>query len=87
MVEQIQINKVTPRSGASWYIKWLASITLLVGMSFTSIELIPYNLYLHLLGITGWLVVGILWHDRALIIVNTTGIFINMSGIMKRYLT
>ena len=85
MVEQTPINKVTPRSGASWYIKWLSSITLLVGMSFTSIEIVPHNLYLHLLGITGWLVVGILWHDRALITVNAVGAFIFLSGIVKYY--
>ena len=39
-----------------------------------------------LLGVSvGWLVVGMLWHDRALILLNSVAIFIFASGIVNYY--
>ena len=38
------------------------------------------------MGITGWLIVGILWKDWALIVVNTVGSLILFAGIIH-YLT
>ena len=61
-------KKVTPRYDLSWYIKWVSSIVILVGMVLTSSSLEPWNMWTHLIGVSGWLVVGMLWHDRALII-------------------
>ena len=87
MLGKDMIKKLTPVGTLDWYIKWIASVIILIGMCLTSINFMPYNLFFHFVGVMGWLVVGVMWHDRALIIVNTTGIFINMSGIMKWYLT
>ena len=79
--------KITPKYDKSWYIKWMSSCILLVAMSLTSIGgLEPFNIMLHLIGVTGWLIVGMLWHDRALIFINGIAIFIFLSGILKFYL-
>ena len=81
-----QIRKVTPRHDISWYIKWSASVILLIAMSLTSVgNTEPWNMILHLIGVVGWLVVGLLWHDRALIFINTAASFIFLSGIIRYY--
>lgn len=81
-----QIFKVTPKHDLSWYIKWTASIILLIGMSLTTLDVAPFNLFFHLVGVSGWLVVGMLWHDRALITINSVGVFIFLTGIGKYYI-
>ena len=78
-------KKVTPRYDLSWYIKWVSSIVILVGMVLTSSSLEPWNMWTHLIGVSGWLVVGMLWHDRALILLNSVAIFIFASGIVNYY--
>lgn len=76
-------KKVTPKHDLSWYIKWTASYILLIGMALTSLNIQPYNLYFHLVGVTGWFIVGMLWHDRALVFINAVAIFIFLTGILK----
>tara|TARA_R110000737_G_scaffold218035_1_gene234341 strand:+ start:979 stop:1233 length:255 start_codon:yes stop_codon:yes gene_type:complete len=77
------INKVTPTHDLSWYIKWTASFIIIIGMAMTSLDLTPYNLGFHLVGVFGWLIVGILWHDRALMVVNSIAVFIFTMGILN----
>ena len=78
-----QINKVTPAHGLSWYLKWLASIVLVHAMAFTALDMYPYNMYLQFVGVLGWFFVGMLWHDRALIVLNAVGIVFLGIGIIK----
>lgn len=70
----------------SWYIKWFASIVLIIGAAVTALDMYPYNMYFQFVGITGWLIVGIMWKDWALIVVNTIGSLILFAGIIH-YLT
>ena len=77
-------KKITPKYDLSWYIKWSSSIILLLAMALTSVSgFEPLNLILHLIGVTGWLIVGMLWHDRALIILNSIAAFIFVTGILN----
>jgi hypothetical protein len=39
-----------------------------------------------LVGVVGWLIVGMMWHDRALIFINGIAIFIYSTGILKAFL-
>ena len=78
-----QINKVTPAHGLSWYLKWLSSLILVVAMACTSLDMYPYNMYLQFVGVLGWFFVGMLWHDRALIVLNAVGIVFLGIGIIK----
>ena len=79
------INKVTPSHGLSWYLKWISSIVLIHAMAFTSLDMYPYNMYLQFAGVLGWFFVGMMWHDRALILLNGVAIFIFASGILNFY--
>ena len=69
-----------------WYIKWVASILLTVGMVLTANNIFPVNLIFHAIGIAGWLWVGLLWNDRALIFINTFSLAILMSSLVKIYI-
>ena len=42
------INKVTPGYGKSWYVKWTASVIIIIGMVLTAVEISPLNLVFHL---------------------------------------
>ena len=80
-------KKITPKGDLSWYIKWTASVIILWGMVLTSIGgLEPWNLFFHFVGVIGWLVVGMLWHDRAIIFINTAAAVIFGTGILKSIL-
>ena len=69
-------------NGLDWYIKWFASIVLIIGAAVTALDMYPYNMYFQFVGITGWLIVGIMWKDWALIVVNTVGSLILFAGII-----
>ena len=53
---------------------------------FTAVELFPINLFVANIGFIGWLCVGMLWHDRALILLNGIATFIFALGILKFYM-
>ena len=79
-------KKVTPKYDLSWYIKWVSSVLLIIAMVMISANVFPYNLYPAIVGMVGWLIVGILWHDRALIILNAVSVAIYATGIVNSWL-
>ena len=85
-MKKYEVDKITPLHDLSWYIKWVSSFVILLGMSLTSMEVYPYNLYVHLVGVSGWFVVGMLWHDRALIFLNAVAIAVFLMGIINYYI-
>ena len=78
-------KKVTPRYDLSWYIKWASSITLIIAMMFTAVDIYPINMWIANFGFVGWLIVGMLWHDRALIVLNAISLAIYSMGIINYY--
>ena len=78
-------KKITPKGDLSWYIKWVSSIFIIIGMALSSANIFPLNIYVHGIGVTGWLVVGMLWHDRALIFLNGVAIFVYVTGLLNHY--
>ena len=43
------------------------------------------DLCLSLVGVSGWLWVGLLWKDRALIILNAIAVFILLTGFIRHF--
>ena len=78
-------KKITPTGDLSWYIKWVSSVIILFGMVFTSANMFPINLWIANLGFIGWLLVGMLWHDRSLIVLNSVSLAIYSLGILNYY--
>ena len=86
MINNDLIKKVTPKGTIDWYIKWVSSIILIVGMVLTANNLFPWNVLVQCLGIAGWLIVSVMWNDRALIIVNAVGVAILLNGLVAYWL-
>ena len=78
-------KKVTPKYDLSWYIKWASSIILIIAMLFTSANMFPLNLWIANIGFIGWLIVGMLWHDRSLIVLNSVSLAIYSLGLLNHY--
>ncbi len=80
------IKKVTPKGDLSWYIKWTATMFVVVGLMFRSnMFFMPYDLMISFIGTVLWTFVGYLWHDRSLIVLNTVCSTILMFGIIRFY--
>lgn len=68
-------KSATPKYTLDWYVKWVASIMILIGMSIRGIDgLQVYDLAVSVVGVALWLWVSLLWKDRALIILNAVGL-------------
>ena len=64
------------------FTKWASSLVIIAGMALTASNIYPLNMYMQLVGIIGWLVVALAWHDRSLIMLNTIAALIFTSGII-----
>ena len=63
----------TPKGTIDWYIKWISSIAVLFAVAFRSsgvLELHVWDVFLSWLGACGWFIVGFMWKDRALVLLN-----------------
>ena len=80
-------KSATPKGDMSWYIKWISSFIIICAMSLRGIEGVQiYDLILSILGVAGWLWVGMLWKDRALIILNAVGLFLLVKNLLLEFL-
>ena len=76
-------KSATPKYTIDWYIKWIASAILLIAMTTRSnSDLAIYDQTFSLIGTIGWLIVALIWKDRALIILNTAAVLILGSGLL-----
>lgn len=76
-------KSATPKYDLTWYLKWVASAFILIAMSIRGVEgLQIYDLYLSIVGITLWLVVSVVWKDRALILLNGVGLMFLINNLV-----
>ena len=70
-----------------WYIKWVASILVLISLAMRSagIGYRMYDLVFGLAGIILWLWVSIVWKDRALIMLNAVSGFMLATTILREW--
>lgn len=81
-------HSTTPKGDITWYIKWIASIITLFAVSVRATgipELHWIDLVGSWIGSVGWFVVGFMWKDRALIILNGVIAVILFSGLIKLF--
>ena len=80
-------KSATPKQDLSWYVKWIASLFILTSMSMRGIDgLQLFDLILSLIGVAGWMWVGFLWKDRALILLNGVGIILFSRTLIQDYI-
>ena len=58
-------------------VKWLATIIQLIGYGMTGLNFVPYNIYMFFAGILLWFAVGVMWRDRAIMVVHV-GAFLSL---------
>ena len=81
-------KSATPKYDLSWYIKWCASCFILTSAMFRVQGPQYDNLdsLFSFIGVAGWMVVGLLWKDRALILLNGVLLFVLASGLLRWFL-
>jgi len=74
----------TPKLTLDWYIKWASSSIILIAMSLRSSGEFPFaDMCLSFVGCAGWIAMGVIWKDRAILILNSVACFILLTGIIK----
>ncbi|MEO1330250.1 MAG: DUF6552 family protein [Pseudomonadota bacterium] len=58
-------------------VKWTATVIQLIGYGLTGLGVAPWNVYAFFVGIVLWFVVGVMWKDRAIMVVHV-GAFISL---------
>lgn len=74
--------------GLTWYIKWIATILVLIAVMCRSVEEVPriYDIAFSLFGTAGWLYVSLCWKDRALIMLNSVMLVMLSSAMLRNIL-
>ena len=80
-----KLVKQTPTHTFDWYVKWIASVVLVVGVILTSNNIYPLNLMVHAIGMFGWFIVAIIWNDRALLVINAVSLVLLINGMVSYY--
>lgn len=58
-------------------VKWIATIVQLIGYGLTGLNIVPWNVFAFFFGILLWLAVGVMWKDRAIMVVHI-GAFLSL---------
>ena len=58
------------RERIAFAIKWVASVIQILGYTATAFGYTLWNIYLFLVGLLGWFAVGVIWNDRAIMLIH-----------------
>ncbi len=75
--------EILPNPKLVFSIKWAASVVQIMGYAATGFGWTPWNLYLFLVGVVGWFLVGVLWNDRALMLVHLVALGAMIAGMVS----
>ncbi|SFK96705.1 DUF6552 family protein [Shimia haliotis] len=62
-------------------VKWTASAAQIMGYGATAFGLTPWNIAFFLIGLTGWFAVGVIWNDRAIMLIHAVALAAMMVGM------
>ena len=80
------LESITPKYDITWYVKWTASIIILIGITVRAsgiVQLQWVDLICSWIGAVGWFYVGFKWNDRALMVLNAVIGIILFAGILR----
>lgn len=63
------------------WVKWSASVIQILGYTATGFGWTPWNLYLFLAGVFGWFAVGVLWNDKAIMLIHVVALGAMLAGM------
>ena len=64
-------------------VKWVATAVQLVGYGLTGMNLAPWNVYAFIVGIALWFAVGVMWKDRAIMVVHVGAVVSLVAGYLS----
>lgn len=67
----------TPSTTTVDIVKWVATAIQLIGYGLTGLQIAPWNVYAFIVGIVLWFAVGVMWKDRAIMVVHV-GAFLSL---------
>jgi hypothetical protein len=79
-------KSATPKHTVDWYVKWFSSVIVLCAITIRAAgipELQIWDMFLSWVGAVGWWIVGFMWRDRALILLNGAISVLLFSGLLK----
>ena len=82
------IKSVTPKYTADWYLKWAGSIIVLFAVAIRSAgvpELMIWDMFLSCIGAGMWAIVGFMWKDRAILLLNGVLTLMLLSGLIAEF--
>ena len=64
-------------------VKWIATAVQLVGYGLTGLNIVPWNVYAFIIGIALWFLVGVMWKDRAIMVVHVGAFVAILAGYLN----
>ena len=75
--------RVLDREVAVFTLKWAASLAQIAGYTTTAFGMAPLNIHLFLVGLIGWFAVGVLWKDRAIMLIHAVALAAMSAGMLS----
>lgn len=80
----VELAQRAGQARLAFWVKWVASAVQILGYGATAFGWTPWNLYLFVVGVFGWLLVGVLWNDRAIMLVHLVALAAMLAGMASR---
>lgn len=64
-------------------VKWIATIIQLIGYGLTGMNVVPWNILAFVIGIILWFIVGVMWKDRAIMVVHIGAFIAIVAGYLS----
>ena len=64
-------------------VKWVATVVQLVGYGLTGLNVVPWNVFAFIVGIVLWFLVGVMWKDRAIMVVHLGAFIAIFAGYLN----
>lgn len=77
------VKTQTPLHTPDWYVKWFATLMILSAVICRSAGFHLFDMLFSIAGTIGWTYVGIVWHDRALMLLNAVISVILLIGLVE----
>ena len=80
-------SPVTEGGAVGWKtvdtVKWIATIVQLIGYGLTGLNVVPLNILAFVIGIALWFTVGVMWKDRAIMLVHVGALVALVTGYLN----
>jgi len=67
------------------WLKWISTTAIIIGAILTSLDIRPMNIIIFNFGNISWVIVGCIWREWSIVVLNVAVILIYMFGILTQY--